>query len=127
MIPSKQERMGLGSTAKKIQRVADVAEKLYTRVNELREEVNSIRETVAETEVRVNTLETEAAAQRALLEALAEREGLDVEQILADAPDAISSDGEATDDSNPTADGEASSGTDDPGNGGTVTPAGSDG
>ncbi len=77
--------MGLGSTAKKLQTVAEVAEKLYTKVNELREEVDAMRETVTTTEERVERLEKEAAAQRALLEALAHQEGIDIEEPLGDS------------------------------------------
>ncbi|GGL60218.1 DUF5798 family protein [Halocalculus aciditolerans] len=73
--------MGLGSTAKKIQTVADVAEKLYQRVNHLIERVQEMQETVQETNERVETLEAQADAQGAVLAALAEREGVDLESL----------------------------------------------
>jgi archaellum component FlaC len=76
--------MGLGSTAKKIQKVADTAEKLYAKLNELREQVIAIRDTLETTNERVERLETESAKQRALVEALAEERGIDVESALDD-------------------------------------------
>lgn len=77
--------MGLGSTAKKIQKVADVADKLYTKVNELKEQLDELRGTVEETNEQVDDLERELAEQRALLEALAEDQGLDPDAVSADA------------------------------------------
>ena len=77
--------MGLGSTAKKIQAVADTAEKLYARVNEMRQQVEAMRETVTNTEERVERLEADLAEQRALVAALAEERGIDPESVVADA------------------------------------------
>ncbi|WP_435065434.1 DUF5798 family protein [Halobaculum sp. EA56] len=77
--------MGLGSTAKKLQTVADLAEKLYAKVNEIRERVESMQEGVRNTEERVGTLERDLAEQRAVVEALAEAEGIDVDAVLEDA------------------------------------------
>lgn len=76
--------MGFGSTAKKIQTVADIAEKLYAKVNEIRERVVSMQEAVAGTERRVERLEREVAEQRAILEALADAEGVDVAATVED-------------------------------------------
>jgi len=76
--------MGLGSTARKIQTVADIAEKLYTKVNEIRERVVSMQEAVGTTEERVERLEREVAEQRAIVEALATAEGVDVAAALED-------------------------------------------
>jgi chromosome segregation ATPase len=75
--------MGLGSTAKKLQKVADLAEDLVGRLNELRERVIRMEETVDETSNEVASLEDELAEQRAILEAVAEGEGVDVEQVIA--------------------------------------------
>lgn len=77
--------MGFGSTAKKIQKLADTAEKLYSKLNELREQVLEMRDTLDTTNDRVETLERESAEQRALLEALAEEQGVDVEEAVAEA------------------------------------------
>jgi len=77
--------MGLGGTAKKLQKVTDMAEDVYSRLNDLRDQVVEMRETTQETKARVDRLETESAEMRALLEALAEKEGIDVESVSAEA------------------------------------------
>lgn len=77
--------MGIGGTAKKLQKVAEMAEDVYVRLNELREQLAQMRETAQETRDRVDRLEKENAEQRALLEALAEREGIDVATVTANA------------------------------------------
>lgn len=77
--------MGFGSTAKKIQKVADVADKLYTKVNELKMQVQELSETVEDTNDRVDDVERQLAEQRALLEALAEERDVDVDAVLTDA------------------------------------------
>lgn len=69
----------LGSAGEKISRVVDLAEELYERVVELREQVAELRETTRETRDRVAAMEDELADQRAILEAVAEAEGVDVE------------------------------------------------
>ncbi|WP_251343425.1 DUF5798 family protein [Haloplanus halophilus] len=76
--------MGLGSTAKKLQQIADMAEDVYARLNQLKEQVRETRETVDETKDRVDDLDRELAEQRAILDALADREGIDVEAITAE-------------------------------------------
>jgi len=76
--------MGFGSTAKKLQRVTELADKLYERFEKLREQVNELTGTVEETNDRVATLESELSEQRALLEALAEEQGVDAEEVTAD-------------------------------------------
>jgi len=76
--------MGLGSTAKKLQQIADMAEDVYARLNQLREQVVETRETVDETKARVEKMDHELAEQRAIVEALAEREGIDVDAITAE-------------------------------------------
>jgi chromosome segregation ATPase len=88
--------MGFGSTAKKLQKVTEMADKLYERFEQLREQVKDLTETVEETSDRVEALEGEVADQRALLEALAEHQGVDVDAALADATgDTHSEDGPA--------------------------------
>mgnify|MGYP000223349882 FL=1 len=76
--------MGLGSTAKKIQKVADIAEDLYKKVNELKTQLEDLRSTVDETNTRVDGMEQELAEQRALIEALAEERGVDTEAVVAE-------------------------------------------
>lgn len=77
--------MGFGSTAKKLQKVASLAEESYKRMNELREQLQHLRNEVENTSQQVDQMEYDLAEQRALLEALAEKEGLDVDSIIADA------------------------------------------
>jgi len=77
--------MGFGSTAKKLQKVTDMADKLYERFEKLREQVSDLTGTVEETNERVAALEAELAEQRALVEALAERRGVDVDEVVEDA------------------------------------------
>jgi chromosome segregation ATPase len=77
--------MGFGSTAKKLQRVTEVADKLYERFERLREQVNELTGTVEETNDRVASLEAELAEQRALLEALADEHDVDVATVTVDA------------------------------------------
>ncbi|QIB74154.1 hypothetical protein GL213_08960 [Halogeometricum borinquense] len=102
--------MGIGGTAKKLQKVAEMAEDVYARLNELREQLAEMRQTAQETRERIDRLETENAEQRALLEALAEQEGIDVEAVTANAHihEAESdADDAASDSSEETADGAA--------------------
>ena len=77
--------MGIGGTAKKLQKVAEMGEELYKRINDLRAQVAEMRETVTATHNRVDRLEKEVAEQRAILQALAEREGIDVDALIAEA------------------------------------------
>ncbi|WP_135533233.1 DUF5798 family protein [Halostella pelagica] len=77
--------MGLGSTAKKIQTVADRAEQLYKQLVDVRKRVMELEETTTDTSDRVRDIETELEKQRAVLDALAEERDIDVDQVLADA------------------------------------------
>ena len=77
--------MGFGSTAKKVQKLADTAEKLYSKLNELREQVAEMREQLDSTSERVETLERRAAEQGALLEAIAEEHDIDPAEIEAES------------------------------------------
>lgn len=77
--------MGLGSTAKKLQTVADRAEQLYVQVKDVSERLMGVEESTTETVQRVRTLERELAEQRALVEAIAEEQGIDVDAIETDA------------------------------------------
>jgi hypothetical protein len=77
--------MGLGSTTKKIQMLADTAEKMFHRLNEVREQVDTTQETVQNTGDRVQTLETEIVEQRAIIEAIATELDIDLDAVSADA------------------------------------------
>lgn len=79
--------MGFGSTAKKLQRVTDVADKLQERFDRLREQVNDLSDTVEDTNERVEGVEAELVEQRELLEAIAESEDVDVENVVSAADD----------------------------------------
>ena len=76
--------MGLGGATRKLQKVADMGEELYSRINELREQILEMRETVTETNRRVAALENKVDGQAAILEALAEKEGIDVDEVLTE-------------------------------------------
>lgn len=88
--------MGFGSTAKKLQKVVDMADDLYAKLNEQKEQLQELRDTVEETSDRVRDIDHEQAQQRALLEALAEEQGLDTDAVLTDA---VIEDAEAADES----------------------------
>jgi len=76
--------MGFGSTAKKLQKVADLPDDLYTKVSELTQQLQSTQATVEATNDRVDELDRELAEQRALLEALADEQELDIDAVLAE-------------------------------------------
>ncbi|CAI50328.1 uncharacterized protein NP_4474A [Natronomonas pharaonis DSM 2160] len=76
--------MGLGGATKKLQKVADMGEELYSKMGELREQILEVRETVQETNQRVAALENRLDQQEAILEALAEAEGIDVDELLTE-------------------------------------------
>lgn len=91
-------RMPFGDTAKSIQKVATTAENVYERINEVGDRLIETQEAVAETRTQVERLEAELAEQRAILDALAESEGLDLDSITAEAHiDEAERPGEATD------------------------------
>jgi len=77
--------MGLGGTTKKLQKVANAAEELYAKMNEVIGQLKDLQREVERTSAQVDDIEYEVAEQRAILEALAEKEGVDVEAVLADA------------------------------------------
>ncbi len=76
--------MGLGGATRKLQKVADMGEELYSRMNELREQIVEVRETVQNTNKRVAALENKVDGQTAILEAIAENEGIDVDELLTE-------------------------------------------
>lgn len=73
--------MGFGSTAKKLQSVVDMADDLYAKLGELREQLAAIRETIDTTNDRVGEIETELEEQRAILEALAEANDVEIPDV----------------------------------------------
>jgi uncharacterized protein YaaN involved in tellurite resistance len=85
--------VGLGDTKKKLQKMMDSAEKTYKKINEVRDDVEDVREKVDRTNERVETMDRELAEQRALLEAVAAENDLDVEELIAE----VASEAEPTD------------------------------
>lgn len=77
--------MGLGSTTKKIQTIADKAEQVYAQINEVRKQLDDLRTKVDRTHDTVSELEVKHEQNRALLEAIAEEQGVDVETVITDA------------------------------------------
>lgn len=83
--PRAVTNMGLGNTAKKLQRVADMAETLYQKVDELRAQVNDVKAHVETTSRKVDRIERDLDDQRAVLDALARERDIDVDSLLAEA------------------------------------------
>lgn len=77
--------MGLGSTTKKIQTIADKAEQVYAQINEVRKQLDDLRNKMDTTHDTVSELEVKHEQNRALLEALAEEQGIDVEEVITEA------------------------------------------
>ncbi|OYR53551.1 DUF5798 family protein [Halorubrum halodurans] len=101
--------MGFGDTAKRIQTLADKAERTYQKINELRSEVEETQTTVLDTSERVQALENEMAEQRAVLDAIAREVGVDLDSVSTEAHIA---EAEAAGDGTETADGGEAGGTD---------------
>ena len=76
--------MGFGTTAKKLQTVTEMGEKLYTKVDELRNQVNEVKTHVEATSQRIKRVERELDEQRAILDALADEQGIDVDERIAE-------------------------------------------
>lgn len=91
--------MGLGGTAKKLQKVMDAAEQLYSKMNEVITELKEVQSEVETTSEQVDRIERDLAEQRALLEAVAEQQGVDVGAVVdsVELPDSgETGDGETT-------------------------------
>jgi len=82
--------MDIAGTKRKIQRATKVAEESYKKMNEMLGRMQKMEEDFQTTSAQVDHMEVELAEQRALLEAIAEKQGVDVEELLAsaDLPDA---------------------------------------
>ncbi|RQG89964.1 hypothetical protein EA462_08120 [Natrarchaeobius halalkaliphilus] len=77
--------MGLGSTAKKIQGLSDRAEAMYKQVQQLQQRIIGLEEEMDDTHDTVKRLDHQLGEQRALLLAIADKQGIDGEEILAEA------------------------------------------
>jgi septal ring factor EnvC (AmiA/AmiB activator) len=84
MLPGVSPHMDIAGTKKKVQRTVKVAEETYKKINEVIERVEKLQRDLETTSEQVDYVERELAEQRALIEALAEQQGLDVETILED-------------------------------------------
>ncbi len=91
--------MDIAGTKQKIQRVVKVGEETYKKINQVIEQVEQLREDLEKTSEQVDHIEREQAEQRALLESLAEEQGLDVDATLDDVeyPERLQEDNEAED------------------------------
>ncbi len=77
--------MALGGTAKKLQKVANAAEELYGKMNEVIGRLTDLETEVERTSAQVDHIEYDLAEQRAILEAIADADGLDVNAVLESA------------------------------------------
>ena len=77
--------MDIAGTKKKIQRATKVAEESYKKMNEMLERMQEMEEDLQTTSNQVDHIEYELAEQRALLEAVAREQGLDVDEVLETA------------------------------------------
>ncbi|AGN00875.1 hypothetical protein L593_04630 [Salinarchaeum sp. Harcht-Bsk1] len=77
--------MGLGGTAKKVQKLADTAETLYEQIKDLQRRMVNLEESVDESTARLDRLEKENEKQRLILEAIATEHDVDVESLLAES------------------------------------------
>lgn len=77
--------MDIAGTKKKLQRMSKVAEESYKKMNEMMERMQKLQEDLETTSKQVDSIEYDLAEQRAIIEALAEEEDLDVEEILEEA------------------------------------------
>lgn len=77
--------MGLGSTAKKIQIVSERAEQVYKQIQELQQRMVNLEREVDDTHDTVTALDHRVEENRALLVAIAEHQGVDVEEVTTEA------------------------------------------
>lgn len=76
--------MGLGSTARKVQTIADRAEKTFEQLVELRKRIIGLEQSMDDTADRVRRLERQTEVQGALLEAIAKEHDIDIDDVVAD-------------------------------------------
>ena len=104
--------MDITGTKNKIQRLSKIVEQSYKKINEMLERMQTLQEDLETTSEQVDEMETELARQRALLDAIAEQQGLDPEEVIAAAEIVSETEDESTDEataqatSRPSADGQ---------------------
>jgi chromosome segregation ATPase len=77
--------MGFGSTAKKLKRLVSMVEDVFEQMTELRDRVQELDETIDAMDERLDRIDDRSKREEALLSALAETEGIDVESLLAES------------------------------------------
>lgn len=77
--------VGLGDTKKKIETMISAAEDLYEKMNQLRSQIDDLRSKVEKTSEQVDAMEHDLDEQRVLIETMAREQGIDVDEVLADA------------------------------------------
>ncbi|RXK51443.1 DUF5798 family protein [Halorientalis pallida] len=77
--------VGLGDTKKKIEKMISAAEDLYEKMNQLRAQIDDLRSKVEKTSEQVDAMEHDLDEQRVLIERLAREQGIDVDEVLAEA------------------------------------------
>jgi len=100
--------MGFGDTAKKIQTLADRAEQLIAQLKDVRERVINLEEATEETNQRVSGLEQDSEKQLVLLKELAHEQGIDADEVLAQAAIEEAESDDSAEDTDESPDGEAS-------------------
>lgn len=91
--------MDIAGTKQKVQRMVKVAEETYKKINQVIEQVEALQEDLSTTSKQVDHIEYELVEQRALIDALAREQGLDIEEILEEIeyPERLREDGEVDD------------------------------
>ncbi len=77
--------MDIAGTKQKLQRMMKVADASYKKITELVERMEKLQNDLETTSEQVDVIEYDLAEQRAILEAIAESQGVDVETVLEDA------------------------------------------
>jgi predicted RNase H-like nuclease (RuvC/YqgF family) len=74
--------MGLGSTAAKLKKLVNMVEQVFEQMKELRDRVQELDETIDDMDQRLDRIDARGKREEALLSALAEQDGIDVESLL---------------------------------------------
>jgi chromosome segregation ATPase len=82
--------MVLGGATQKIQTIVELAEDLYEKVTELREELLDIQETVQPINPQATDLEADLEQHRVILEAIAEEHDISIEELFEGDEDSLS-------------------------------------
>lgn len=84
--------MGLGTTAKKLQSLVDLAETLAEQIKSLRNRIVKLEAAADETHDRVAALEEELTYQQALVEAIAAEHDIDPAEYTPDTSESAEDD-----------------------------------